>query len=451
MPELLRIQPQVPRLDSGQLRVPTPGASYIGKGLEHLGEKFEHLQDGADKAEATRSVLDGQAELNAHLQNSVDTISDPAEFKETTITKARELYQTRLESASNPRARRLVEAGLSNDLIKINGNIGHQYNLKIKDKAAGDYTVAKDQLLRSAIGADDENQRGAGRMFGDLVAGMARNRYLTREKAADELVDFNRKVEAESMNLEAATQPAEFIRKQQEGAYKGRDSTAVNRALEISIRVGDARARKDAQEMRVISEAAERSYELQASERRLDIAELKDTARYYGWNDEKVNGLIKMQIGLKAANPYETAVVEDAMSPVYRGARYTLSDVAEAERKLTAASKGGQVDVRTPDYRAAVRELRFLRDRLTTTSDIKERQSTFDARQEVQDLYREFFPRASSKQLEADRARSLREVSDMSPERQRAFVTGLRTKFEKQRVENQQRQVPVEDLRGIKR
>ena len=434
--------------------MPVPGGAYFGRGLEDLGETVQKIQYGADKAELTRSTLDGQQEFKNILQESADSISNRDDFKEQATSRTNDAYQLIIGAASK-RVRPLLESNLSNHLKAAQRNIEHHYWVMTKDKAAGDYTAAKDQLTRAAIGADEENQKGAGRMFGELVGDMMRSGYMKREKAAEELVDFNRKVEAESMNLEAAARPAQFIRKQQEGVYDGRDSTAVNRALEIASRVGDARARKDAAEMRMVSEAAERAYELAASEHRLDEADLRGAARYYGWDDNKVNGLIKMHTGLTAANPNELIVIRDAMKPVDGTAMYTMADIIKADRALGAAVKSGQADARTPEFTAAIRHLQSLRSSLNITADIQSRHSTYDARQAVQHIYRSFPVRATSKRerdaADAERNRTLREVTELPPSERRAYVDRLQKRLEKQSTATPTRNEVIDGLRSIPR
>ena len=461
MAELLRIQPQAPNLDPGQVRVPVPGGAYVGKGLSDLGETaadvFGRIQYGADKAEATRSALEGAQEFKNILKESANTFADRDEFKIEATARIKEAYQQRLDAASKG-AKPLIAANLSNELMQHvgkGGSIDEHYWVKTKDRAAENYIAAKDQLTQAAIGADEENQRAAGRMFGDLVGDMTRSNYMTKEKGADELVHFRKTVESESMNLEAAANPADFVKKQQEGAYKGRDSTAVQKALDIASRVGDARARKDAAEMKLASEAAERSAELAASERKLNIPELRETAKTYGWPDEKTNGLIKMQVGLTAANPYEVVAIRDAMKSVDNVAQYNMNDIMKADRALTAAAKGGQVDARTPEYIAAVRHLQTLRANLNITGDIQARHSTFDARQTVQDLYKEYPVRTNSKRqkeaADAERGRALREVTELPPAEQRGYVDKLQKKLEKQHTESPTRNVPLDNLRSIPR
>ena len=146
MADLIRIQPQVPDIRPGVPRRVVSGAGVLGQQLQETGDVFDRLQFGADQAAATRSIAEGKAELKARIDNNFATIADPDEFLTKTRADTDELYQRRIGDF-NPRVRSLVDTGLGPDRVAFEQDIQHLHRTKLKDKARGDYLVAKDMLI----------------------------------------------------------------------------------------------------------------------------------------------------------------------------------------------------------------------------------------------------------------------------------------------------------------
>ncbi len=452
MPGLLRIQPAQAQVDSRQVMPGRNSLQETGKALgevNDVGETLFKLNDGADKANATKFAAIYKANGEDSLKLNAQRITDPEEFRTKTAEELKIHQENAFSAVRSPNARKYLEALIGDDAKKFQTQLEFEHYNKIKDGALGDTTQALDSLEKAAIAEpNDDNRRGIAQMVGNLIGGMTKNGYMKKDDAGKELVRWRNRVESERLNLEAAQDPVGFYVRYKSGDIKG-DSTAVQRALDIAGKVADHNARQDKTIGDAVSRMAERAFEQRAEKRELDVDQLNEAARWYGWPKEKVDGLINMQIGIKVASPYEKQLIEHAMTPVDSNARPGAGNVATAERNLRQLLKDRNVSADSQEYRGAMRRLQGITRGLDISGDMQERRTEFDARQGISDLYHQYLPGNNSPRVTAERAEHMRKVDAMPANERRAYVKELEQKFEKQKRENQGPQLQREKLRGL--
>lgn len=201
--------PQLPRIERrGQvpsLELPRPGTESfglgIGKGLEEIGGTLMHLQEGADRAEATKLIGVTQAKFNQTIQESHDEIIDPTEFNKTATDNVTAIHQQTLDAATNSRVRKLVSDNLSNDLIIAQTKIKHVTFQKTRVQALADENVAFDQLAGAAAKeSNPENRKQIYGMYGQLVGNMKGHGFYEADDAQKRLKAFDSAVAVGDLN-----------------------------------------------------------------------------------------------------------------------------------------------------------------------------------------------------------------------------------------------------------
>lgn len=447
--------PVLPRLNS-QAGLPSPAPQLVGPeafggqasdAVAQLGEVQSKLQDYADKTEATRSVLEAEQEFKGIIQQHRDSIVDHREFESTASRAIQEAHANRLKAASNPQTRKMVEDGLGDNLIGANVLIRGAARKKLIDKADADFIFSRDQLKKAAIEATGENQTGVFRMFGDLLGNRIANNLTDRKDAAKEVIQFKKEIDRDTMTLKAKRDPEGFIQSVERGDYQGIDPVQIQAALGIAGVMANQAAIRAKAETKRDSDVVEREFENLASQRKLDLDELQMRARFYGWDKHKVDALINMQIGVKIASPYEEQLIYEAMSPADRNAVYTMSDIREADDRLNKLRKDMNVSL-TSQFRAAKQRLQGMTDRLRIQGDVQARTSEFDARQGIQDIYRQYMPGLRDERVTAEIARHNRKIDGMSASERRSYVDRVEKQLKDTFEKGKTPQVQIDRLRG---
>jgi hypothetical protein len=204
--------------------VGVPGAAYVGRGLDELGESLQRIQNGADAAEKLR--LEGQASagFQSLIQKHDLETADPEEYKAALAEALPTLHSETLNQASNPRVRRAVEASLADNYGRAQKVAELGYYKKKQDKMAGDFVVAEDQMIKAAVGVGDENRKGVEQMHSAALAQMVHSGGMKFEEANKRKIEFNKKVLMGTANTEIEADPTIFLRNLAGGKYEMLDS-----------------------------------------------------------------------------------------------------------------------------------------------------------------------------------------------------------------------------------
>lgn len=447
MPRLLRIEPNPAQLSTGVVKVGASAWEGAGKGLNDLGDTLIKLQDGADKANATRLAADYKANGEGTLKLNNQQISDPEQLKITNDEALTQHRETAIAGARSKQARTYLENLISDDTKRFAFQSQFDHFAKIKTRAEDEFVASKDQLFKSALNEPDEaNRSGVYRMFGQLVGNMNANGYMNDPKK--ELTEFHNKVRNTSMALEAGQQPDKFTENYLAGKYKDADPVEVQRSLDIAGKTYDQRARRDAAQGKIASDAAERQFEEQAAERKLDVNELRKAQRLYGWEDQKVNGLIKMQIGTVYANPYEEQILKDAMKDVDMSVEYNIGQIRSSNAKIDNAIKAGKLSADTDGVRSAKRHLQGMADRLRVTGDIKAKDAEFGGRRTVASLFQKYFPGVRSPGVNSAFGDHLLKIGKLKPNEIEPYLDKLEQQLQIEFDKNKNPTVHESELRS---
>jgi hypothetical protein len=202
----------MPTLPTVQLRQQAPQArypevqpsagAYLGKGLSELGAALEKLDEGANRAEAIKSLAIGKAGLSADLQELSDTVTDPEEFRQQAEERKQARYNEVSSSISNDRARKLFTDNFQDELILHGAKINHLSRGKKVEKAKADTDEGLAQLLESAkIVESPENLEAITRMAKRMVNNATDSGMIDRPAAVNMLQEFQKSVREERAKM----------------------------------------------------------------------------------------------------------------------------------------------------------------------------------------------------------------------------------------------------------
>lgn len=432
MAQLLRIAPQVPQIDT---RVPRVGPNFLqqaGRGLTELGAEFQTIQDTADAAERTNLKVKAEESMKSALQDAELKHVNADAFAENAPQAVRDAMQAYVDSASNEKVRATLKMDLEPRLMAHQRAIDLQTQKKRIDKAAADSIETRSLLREQAINEPDEtNRKGIVAMYADSLGETVAHGLLDEAPAKADIIKFKREVDSEHMALIAARTPHDFIDRVERGEFKGVESVAVERALNIAARTAEQIAVRDKRQMAQDSDTVERELERLAENKQLDPRVVDKAAQVFGWDKNKKDGLLNIQIGVKVASPFEQKLINDAMEPARRNVRYEMADVVEAERKLKQGVKERSISSSTPEYRAAIDHLQGMAKALRIESDIKTREAEFDARGAVNNLYGKYFPGRRNENIQSEVNDHLLKLRKMDAGEQGSYVKELERKLEK--------------------
>jgi hypothetical protein len=242
---------QVPVYDRPQVeQAPLPGPrmdipsgpnplQYLGKGLQEFSNDLTLAQHTADKAEAARSVAEGGIEFEGILQQNKDTIQDPQQFFTKSTDDVKNAFQSRLDKATTPQARALIEAGLSDNVLKAGYQTKHLQFEKTKDKALGDLDATEEFLTSSALESPEKRDQAMS-IYGNLVGTAKGAGVLDEQSTFKRLDSFKKKVMLKGADAQVRTSPGGFLADVDAGKWNGLD-------LDSQIKFSDqARAKIEA-------------------------------------------------------------------------------------------------------------------------------------------------------------------------------------------------------------
>lgn len=321
-----------------------------------------------------------------------------------------------------------------------------QYSAVWIDQQQGRTIDRRDELIQKISDADEP----AKSFYESSLRGLFDAAQASGVFHAEQIANMKRYADNQIMALTARQAPLDFINKENRGDFKNRDAVGVQTALDIAGKALDLQSRRDAQEGKIQSDMTEREFEKQAETRQLDVTALYKAADRYGWKKEKVDGLLRMQLGLKVGNPFESVLIEDALAPIDRSSRFTSTNITEAENNLSRLAREGTLDSHSLEYRAAMRHLQSLRTGLDVRTDVQVREAGSDARKSIFDLYGKYFPGKHSPRIEAERRDNLLKVDKLgSIQEKRQFVKELEAEFERKKKETPALRVDPKELEKL--
>ena len=438
-----RVSPAVPEAPIGN----------AWEAASRMYDAVDNLFAGAAKVEAARSVAEGVAESEGITQLNADKHDNPAVFLAQNVTELENAYKARIDAATTPRARELIRAGLSDNLIKAKYKSQHIFNLKTRDKMEADFVVATDLLKQSAVGGTDEEQAAAASDFGRLLAGQVAIGAKTKEQAAQLKIKFRDDVRADTMNLKAASQPVSFFEEYNAGTYKNNNAVDVQRALDIAERSQRARDEKVKKDTAWASREAERMAIGQAEKGQLNVEELDRTAEFYQWPEEKTDKIKQIQLGLRETNPNAQALIADALAPIIKPDP-SMADINTAGKKMIALAD--KVDPKSREYRAGMDKIRALlrstrisNEIQTNQAERKVKEARVTAKRQITELMNKNDPRLNAVRRRQQLGDAYDQIEGMTPAEARSFVESKRKEYETKKTNKSNSDKAIDDLMGL--
>lgn len=268
---------------------------------------------------------------------------------------------------------------------------------------------------------------------------------LAPDDAEKRRLRFAEKVDEQGLLVEAENRPLDVADKLQSGQFNNADPIAKERALNIAERVVTARDRRENQANKARADIAERVYRDQAENKQLDEAQFDAAARWYKFDQATIDGIKKMQYGIKMPSPHGEKLIVDAMEPVNR-VDVTLPLIEQANRNMTDLVGRGLVDSTTPEFRQNMSRLRFLKDILTPgTPASQERQARGDGRRRLAQLMMQYDLRSETEL----RGQLLGQIETMPVGSIPSFLSQLEQQWKARQAQSLQQLQGIQGLRSL--
>src|SRR6185295_1018853 len=233
------------------------------------------------------------------------------------------------------------------------------------------------------------------------------------------------------------------------GRYRGKLSgTDLQTALDIAERTVRAQDAHDARLTAKQAKIDEEDHYVAAKGGRLDEDKLRRDQRTYGWSEDKVNSILRVQLGLKTSNPYADQLISQAArldDPIYP----TPEMVHSAQRRLDRLIESGQVSKDSVEYQRVTRELRIVAGN-AARSNSPENQEKGRAKTFMRDLLNSAAPDMDAEEKRKILGDYFTEINKMQGVQ---GLDALKQKFEKQVTEKKKAVDPSKDaadrLRGL--
>lgn len=160
-----------------------------------IGTALEHLQDGADKAEAARLAAETKAKFDESIGLNKREISDPQEFLTKTEDAIKSHHDTALAAATNTRVKNLYQAAIGDNLIKARSTLRFDHYDKVKDLTLANARISLDSYKRDLIIEEDpQKSKETQEKIGQLVGSLKANGFWSYESSVKEISQLNNDV-----------------------------------------------------------------------------------------------------------------------------------------------------------------------------------------------------------------------------------------------------------------
>jgi len=434
----------VPRIES-TFQNPDPYSQLAVKALD----LHERVSNAYDEMEAQRIAGEASANLSGTVKQANLQYGNPDEFANKAAEGAQAVYDKAVQSAGNERIRQKVISKLSDNYNAARNGIAFDAIRKKHDIALGDWEIQKANAAREFATLNDRDKELKLKDIEARGIQLANDGMLSHAQQAKDFEDFKKTAWQEDAVLFANRDPFEFQDKAEAGRYKGKLTGAgIQQALDVAERTIRAR---DAAEAKITAKQAktdEQLHYLAAKDGVLDEDKLRQDARLYGWSEDRVNSILRVQLGLKTSNPYADQLISQAArldDPIYP----TPEMVHTAQRRLDRLIESGQVSKDSVEYQRVTRELRIIAGN-AARSNSPENQEKGRAKTFMRDLLNSAAPDMDAEEKRKILGDYFTEINKMQGVQ---GLDALKQKFEKQVTEKKKVIDPSKDaadrLRGL--
>lgn len=448
MPVIPQSEPRreipVPRIES-TFQNPDPYSQLAVKALD----LHDRVSNAYDEMEAQRIAGEASANLSGTVKQANLQYGNPDEFANKAAEGAQAVYDKAVQSAGNERIRQKVISKLSDNYNAARNGIAFDAIRKKHDITLGDWENQKAEAAREFATLDDKGKETKLTEMKAKALELANMGILSHAQAAKDGQDFQSKAWREDAALFASKQPFAFQDEVDKGRYQGKLSgTDLQTALDIAERTVRAQDAHDARLTAKQAKIDEEDHYVAAKGGRLDEDKLRRDQRTYGWSEDKVNSILRVQLGLKTSNPYADQLISQAArldDPIYP----TPEMVHSAQRRLDRLIESGQVSKDSVEYQRVTRELRIIASN-AARSNSPENQEKGRAKTFMRDLLNSAAPDMDAEEKRKILGDYFTEINKMQGVQ---GLDALKQKFEKQVTEKKKVIDPSKDaadrLRGL--
>jgi hypothetical protein len=320
----------------------------------------EHVDRAYAESEATRIVGEASANLDGAVKIANEQYGDPSEFAANAAGAAEQVYNKALQSSRSPRVRELVEARLADNYNKTRNGIAFDTLRKEHDVIAGNWEKQKADAIIEFPDLTEDQKDTKIKEIAIGARNLARRGILKAKDAELDIAKFQRDAWRQDASSFASNKPIEFQDAVDQGWYKNKlTGEDIRLASEIAERRINAQQAKDARFLAQAAKQQEDEFYNQAKNKTLDENNLRNAARTFGWSKEKVDSIMRVQLGVKESSPYadqliaQAARLDDPINP-------TTKMVQDAKQRLDKLVENNQVSRDSVEYNRVTRELRII-------------------------------------------------------------------------------------------
>jgi hypothetical protein len=438
-----RLERQAPRV------VVEPADPFSG--IQRALDLADKVNEAYNESEATRIAGGAAADLDGALKIADAQYGNPDEFSVNAAQKTQEIIQKARASAPNHIVRQKIEAKLADNIHKAEANIVYGGVKKKIDVAQGNWEQEKADATKQFAELDDAGKEQKLIQMKARSEELAKQGVLDNKQAKIDVLTLEKNGWREDAALFASKAPIAFQDAVDSGRYRGKLSgTDLQTAQDIAERTIRAQDAKDARFTAAQGRVAEKEFYDAAKAKKLDESELLRAQSLYGWSKEKVDSIMRVQLGVKEANPYSDQLIAQAArldDPIYP----TTQMVQNAQARLDRLVESGKVGRDSVEYQRATRELRIIAQ-IAARSNSPENQEKGKAKTFIRDLLNSQAP-----DMEPEEKRKI--LGDYFTEINKAqgiqALQAIKDRFEKQITQKQKIVDPSKDaadrLRGLTR
>jgi hypothetical protein len=196
----------IPRIGGYQRNLPAPPSVESGRfnaldPLMDLGEAFQRINEGAEKMETARMIIETREAAQGAYNIEKATKVDPDEFYSSATEKVQTVFDEAPEKARTPQQRANVQAGLQVEKQKLRDNMLIDLHSKRKDKSNADFITNTDKLINASVGADERTRAMRDAEFNALLDIRVNTGYMNLEERAKASLKFKGDVEEKTADV----------------------------------------------------------------------------------------------------------------------------------------------------------------------------------------------------------------------------------------------------------
>jgi hypothetical protein len=375
-----------------RLQTPTPRAVPPPEDpFAHVVKIADHIGNVYDDTEATRIAGEASANLDGVVKIANEKYGDPDEFAVRAAQDAQDVYNKALGAARNSRQRDKVEAKLADNYNKARNGIAFDALKKKHDAISGNWELEKYNATTEFPDLNDAGKETKIKEIASRARDLAKAGVLKHKDAELDIAKFQHDAWRQDASIFASKFPIEFQDAVDQGRYQGKlTGEDIRLASEIAERKINANEAHDARFMKKVAKDAEQSFYEQAKAKTLNETDLLNAQRLYGWSKEKVDAIMRVQLGVKESSPYadqliaQAARLDDPINP-------TTQMVAAAQTRLDKLVDTNKISRDSVEYNRVTRELRIV-GQMASRSSSPENQEKSRAKTYMRDLLRSKAP-----------------------------------------------------------